>query len=72
MLELDRNWDRRIDNSKVRRVTGLRREDFLSTREGLIRELDFLAARPDLQARFDTPYSHTVCARMNEYVEGKR
>ncbi len=72
MLELDRNWDRRIDNSKVRRVTGLRREDFLSTREGLIRELDFLAARPDLQARFDTPAAHADCARMNEYIEGKR
>ena len=68
MVELDRNWDRAIDNGKVLRVTGLRAEDFVPTRTAIIRELAFLADRPDLTANFDTPSARAGCARMNDYV----
>ena len=39
-LIYDRLFDRRIDNAKVLRVTGLQKEDFLSVKEGVQRELE--------------------------------
>lgn len=40
----DRAYDRKIDNSKVLKATGLKREDFKSIKEGIIIELKKLGA----------------------------
>lgn len=40
LLIYDRLFDRQIDNSKILRLTGLRKEDFLPIREGLKLELE--------------------------------
>lgn len=39
-LEYDRLYDRKIDNSKILRVTGLRKEDFTSLEDGIKIELE--------------------------------
>lgn len=67
MIWADRNLDRNIDFSKVMRVTGLDPSRFLSCREAIARELTFLAERPDLVKRFDTPFCHELDERMDAY-----
>ena len=39
ILIYDRLFDRKIDNSKVLKATGLKKEDFATIREGLVKEL---------------------------------
>ena len=71
ILLYDRAWDRTVDNAKVMAVTGLRPEDMVGIREGLIREFQLLMARPDIYARTDTDYAREVNARLDEYFAGK-
>lgn len=40
ILIYDRLFDRRVDNSKILKVTGLKKEDFISIKEGIKIELD--------------------------------
>ena len=48
MWKYDRRFDRPIDPSKILRVTGLGKEDFLSVAEGIRIELDRLGwKRPE-------------------------
>lgn len=68
MLLCDRLYDRKVDISKVLRVTGIARDSLVSTRAGVIRELEVLAERPDLMARFDAEPYRTVNQRMDEYL----
>ena len=44
-LFYDRLYDRKIDNSKVLRATGLKSEDFISIKEGIKIELDKIAVK---------------------------
>lgn len=68
MTFYDRLFDRKVDISKVLDVTGITRGSLVSTREGIIRELDSLASRPDLVARFDFEPYRTVNRTMDEYL----
>lgn len=43
ILLYDRLFDRKIDNSKILKVTGLKKEDFVSIKEGIKIELDKIA-----------------------------
>ena len=52
ILSYDRLYDRVIDNEKVRRATGMRKEEFVGFRDALIYELAQLETRPDLIDRF--------------------
>jgi len=67
ILLYDRVWDRTIDNSKVIEVTGLRAEDFVGIKEGLIREFQLMMDRPDLYARTDTEVAREINARLDAY-----
>lgn len=67
ILLYDRVWDRTIDNSKVMEVTGLRAEDFVGIKEGLIREFHLMMDRPDLYARTDTEVAREINARLDAY-----
>jgi len=67
ILLYDRVWDRTIDNSKVMEVTGLRAEDFVGIKEGLIREFQLMMDRPDLYARTDTEVAREINARLDAY-----
>ena len=40
ILKYDRLFDRKIDNSKILKVTGLKKEDFTSIRDGIKYELE--------------------------------
>jgi len=71
MLYTDRFLSRRVDVSKVLRVTGLDARTFLSCRDALARELAFLSERPDLVKRFDVPFRHELDARMDAYFAEK-
>lgn len=42
MLVYDRLFDRKIDNSKILKATGLTRDDFLPIKEGLKREISYI------------------------------
>ena len=70
MLWTDRNLDRRVDFSKMLRVTGLDPSRFMSCRDAIARELTILSERPDLVARFDSPFRRELDARMDAYFEG--
>ncbi len=63
----DRILNRRVDLSKVLRVTGLDPKTFLSCREAVVRELTILSERPDLVARFDTPGAREVDSKTDDY-----
>lgn len=65
----DRLLDRHVDISKVLSVTGLQREELLTTREGILYELNVLAERPDLVARFDTELFRAVNEKMDAYLQ---
>ena len=67
ILLYDRVWDRTIDNSKVLEATGLRAEDFVGIKEGLIREFQLMMDRPDLYARTDTEIAREINARLDAY-----
>ena len=67
MIYTDRILDRRVDFSKVMQATGLGPRDFLPCRDAVARELAFLSERPDLVARFDTPFRRELDARMDGY-----
>lgn len=68
MIWCDRNLSRRVDLSKVLRVTGLDPADFLSCREAIAHELTVLSERPDLVARFDTPRAREISAKTDAYL----
>lgn len=40
ILKYDRLFDRKIDNSKILKVTGLKKEDFTSIRDGIKYEIE--------------------------------
>lgn len=67
MIFTDRNLDRRVDFSKVLRVTGLTKKDFKSCREAIAYELTYLSERPDLVSRFDTPFRRELDVKMDKY-----
>lgn len=67
MIWCDRNLSRRVDLSKVLRVTGLDPKTFLSCRAAVAHELTVLSERPDLVARFDTPRARAIDARTDAY-----
>lgn len=68
MLYCDRIYNRFIDNSKVLAATGLTNAELPTIRDGLIHELDVLAQRPDLIARFEAAGGE-IGKRMDEYLE---
>ena len=72
MLWTDRNLDRRVDFSKMLRVTGLDPSRFMSCRDAIAHELTILSERPDLVARFDSPFRRELDARMDAYFEDGR
>ena len=67
ILLYDRIWDRAIDNSKVMEATGMRPEEIVGIREGLIYEFQLMMDRPDIYARTDTDYAREVNARLDAY-----
>ena len=67
MLWTDRNLDRRVDFSKMMRVTGLAPSRFMSCRDAIAHELTILSERPDLVARFDTPLRRELDRRMDAW-----
>ena len=67
MIWTDRNLDRRVNFSKVMRVTGLDPSRFMPCRDAIARELAILSERPDLVARFDTPFRRELDARMDTW-----
>ena len=67
MIWTDRNLDRRVDFSKVMRVTGLDPARFMTCRDAIAHELTILSERPDLVARFDTPFRRELDARMDAW-----
>ena len=67
MIYTDRILDRRVDFSKMLRVTGLDPARFLTCREAIAKELTILSERPDLVARFDSPFRHELDAKMDAY-----
>ena len=69
MIYTDRILDRRVDCSKVLRVTGLEPWRFKPLREAIADELTILSERPDLVARFDTPVRRELDAKMDAYFE---
>ena len=72
MMVHDRLLDRTIDNSKLLKVTGLTMDDFTTCYDGLVTELEILASRPDLVARFDTPGFRKISERMDAYLENHK
>ena len=74
MIWTDRNLDRRVDFSKVMRVTGLDSSRFMSCRDAIAHELTVLSERPDLVARFDTPFRRELDVKMDAWFgqNGKR
>ena len=69
MIWTDRNLDRRVDFSKVMRVTGLAPSRFISLRDAVAHELTILSERPDLVRRFDIPLRHELDAKMDAYFQ---
>lgn len=69
---LDRAWNRKIDNSKMFRVTGLTKADFLPTRAGIVKELAYFAEHPEKVEKFFNPGVRAVCDRMNAYAKEHR
>ncbi len=67
MIWTDRNLDRRVDFSKVMRMTELDSSRFMSCRDAVAHELTILSERPDLVARFDTPFRRELDARMDAW-----
>ena len=67
MIYTDRLLGRRVDLSKMLKVTGLDPRSFKSCREAVAHELAFLSERPDLVRRFDTPLRHALDAKMDAY-----
>jgi len=68
-MDYDRGINRDVDISKVLRVTGLTKEDMVPIKEALLNELNFLADRPDLVARFKTPQKEILNKQMDEYLK---
>ena len=67
MLYRDRLLDRRMDVSKMLRVTGLDAGSFIRCRDAIAHELAILSARPDLVRRFDTPMRRALDLKMDAY-----
>lgn len=68
MAFYDRLFNRKVDISKVLEVTGIPRESLVSTRDGIISELDSLASRPELLTRFDLEPYQAVNKIMDEFL----
>ncbi|MCQ2445301.1 MAG: hypothetical protein MJ141_00255 [Clostridia bacterium] len=68
ILNYDRLWDRKIDNSKLLNATGLTMKDFVGIKDALIYELGVLAENPELIKRFDTEESRMVNEKMDKYL----
>ena len=67
MIWTDRNLDRRVDFCKVMRVTGLSPSRFMPCRDAIAHELTILSERPDLVARFDSPFRRELDERMDAW-----
>lgn len=72
ILMYDRVYDRDVDCSKVLAATGLTADDFLTVKEGIAYELNYIMDRPDLVARFNTEEAKMVNEKMDRYFEGKK
>jgi len=72
ILLYDRIWNRDIDNTKVLRATGLKPEDFVGIRQGLIWEFQLMMDRPDLYNRTDTEIAREVNDRIDLYLAENR
>lgn len=72
MIWTDRILDRRVDFSKVMRVTGLDANRFKKCRDAVADELTILSERPDLVARFDSPFRHELDAKMDAYFSSRK
>ena len=70
-LAYDRLFDRRIDNTRIREVTGLSREDFTGVREGVLREITYLGEHPEELGKFDVPSAREASAFCDAYLAGK-
>ena len=68
MIWCDRNLSRKVDLSKMLRVTGLDPRSFRSCRDAVAYELTVLSERPDLVARFDTPRAREISAKTDAYL----
>ena len=69
MIYTDRMLDRKVDLSKMLRVTGLDSASFKNCRDAVAHELAFLSERPDLVARFDTSEARLVDERTDLYLK---
>lgn len=69
MLFYDRLLDRQVDISKVLHATGLKIEDLVTTKDGILYELEYLAGRPDLVQRFENTASREILQKMDAYLE---
>ena len=67
MIYTDRLLSRKVDLSKMLRVTGLEKSSFMSCRDAVAYELAFLSEHPDLVARFDDAISREIDARTDRY-----
>lgn len=65
----DRLLNREIDSWKMLAATGLTMRDFAGVRNGLIYELEALAANRKLMESFNTPGVQLINSRMDEYLE---
>ncbi|MGI6172513.1 MAG: hypothetical protein ACOYI8_01285 [Christensenellales bacterium] len=68
MIYHDRLLDRTIDNRKLLAATGLAMRDFTHCYDGIVTELEILASRPDLVARFDTPTFRAISEKTDAYL----
>ena len=68
MIYTDRMLSRKVDLSKVFRVTGLDPATFMKCRDAVAYELAFLSERPDIVRRFDTPCRHVIDDKIDAYL----
>lgn len=68
MLHYDRLLDRQVDVSKVMQATNLKPEELISTRNGIIMELEYLAEHPMLVKRFSDTANMEVHQKMDRYL----
>lgn len=67
MIYTDRMLGRKVDLSKMLKVTGLDPLSFKKCRDAVAHELAFMSERPDLVRRLDTPMRHELDAKMDAY-----
>lgn len=68
MLYYDRLLDRQVDVSKVMKTTGLTAADMVSTRDGIILELEYLADHRDIVKRFEDTVNPVIHQKMDAWL----